>query len=84
LKLASSDTPLGAAEGFSFADPYAIGLLFAGVALFAAAGALSQQPEKAFTAAVVYLVLGAIASLGLQLLGVEPLDPLDDAHLIER
>jgi sodium/hydrogen antiporter len=84
LKLASSDTPLGAAEGFSFADPYAIGLLFAGVALFAAVGALSQQHEKAFTAAVVYLVLGAIASLGLQLLGVEPLDPLDDAHLIER
>jgi NhaP-type Na+/H+ or K+/H+ antiporter len=52
--------------------------------LFAAVSALSQQRERAFTAAVVYLVLGAIASLGLQLLGVEPLEPLDDARLIER
>jgi len=52
--------------------------------LFAAVAALSQQHERAFTAAVVYLALGAIASLGLQLLGVEPLDPLEDARLIER
>lgn len=52
--------------------------------LFAAVVALSQQHERAFTAAVVYLVLGAVASLGLQLLGGHPLDPLDDAELIER
>jgi sodium/hydrogen antiporter len=52
--------------------------------LFAAVVALSQQHERAFTAAVVYLVLGAVASLGLQLLGGDPLDPLEDAELIER
>lgn len=52
--------------------------------LFAAVVALSQQHERAFTAAVVYLVLGVVASLGLQLLGGHPLDPLDDAELIER
>lgn len=73
-----------AAEGFSFADDYAIGLLFIGVVLFAAVAALSQQSERAFTAAVLYLVFGAVASLGLQLLGVDPLDPLEDARLIER
>lgn len=56
-----------------------------GVTLFAAVAALSQQRERAFTAAVVYLVLGAFASLGLQVLGAEPLDPLDgDAVLIEH
>jgi NhaP-type Na+/H+ or K+/H+ antiporter len=84
LSVARLDIPLGASPGFSFADYYPIGLLFAGVALLAAVAALSQQRERAFTAAVVYLVLGAIASLGLQLLGVEPLDPLADTRLIER
>lgn len=58
--------------------------MFFGLVLFAAVVALSQQHERAFTAAVVYLAFGAMASLGLQLLGVEPLDPLDDTRLIER
>jgi NhaP-type Na+/H+ or K+/H+ antiporter len=59
-------------------------MLFVGLTLFAAVGALSQQRERAFSAAVVYLGLGAVASLGLQLLGVEPLDPLEHPELIER
>lgn len=46
--------------------------------------ALSQQHERAFTAAVVYLVFGAVASVGLQLLGVDLIDPLEDTELIER
>ena len=84
MAIASLKIPLGAETGFSFADTYAIAIVFAGAVLFAAVGALSQQRERAFTAAVVYLGLGAVASLGLQLLGVDPLDPLDDAELIER
>jgi sodium/hydrogen antiporter len=55
-----------------------------GIVLFAAVAALSRQHERAFTAAAVYLVFGAIASLGLQLLGVDLLDPIEDADLIER
>ena len=55
-----------------------------GVVLFAAVAALSRQHERAFTAAVVYLAFGALASLGLQLLGVDLLDPIEDADLIER
>jgi sodium/hydrogen antiporter len=70
--------------GFSFADVYAIGLLFVGLVLFAAVTVLSQQHERAFTAAVLYLVLGAVASLGLQLLGVDLLDPLQDTDLLEH
>lgn len=73
-----------AAPGFEFADAYVIGVLFVGLALFAAVVALSRQDERAFTAAVVYLVLGAVASLGLQLLGVDLLDPIEDAKVIER
>ena len=73
-----------AARGFELGDTYALGLLFAGAVLFAAVVALSRQHEHAFTSAIVYLVLGAVASLGLHALGVALLDPLDDAELIER
>jgi NhaP-type Na+/H+ or K+/H+ antiporter len=76
--------PIAAAKGFELGDVYALGLLFAGVVLFAAILALSRQDEYAFTAAIVYLVLGAVASLGLQALGVDLLDPLEDHELIER
>lgn len=74
----------GAAPGFEFGDTYAIGLLFLGLVIFAAVAALSQQGDRAFTAAVVYLFLGAVASLGLQLLGIDLLDPIEDAKVIER
>ena len=50
---------IAAAPGVSFADPYVIGLMFAGVAVFAAVGALSHQQERAFSASLVYLVLGS-------------------------
>lgn len=75
---------IAAAPGFEAGDVYALGLLFAGAVLFAATLALSQQEEQAFTAAIVYLALGAVASLGLQALGVDLLEPLDDARIIER
>jgi sodium/hydrogen antiporter len=76
---------IGAARGFEVGDLYALGLLFAGAVLFAAVIALSRQHEgAAFTSAIVYLVLGAVASLGLHALGIELLDPLGDAELIER
>ena len=75
---------IAAAEGFEFGDAYALGLLFAGVALYAAILALSRQDEFAFTAAIVYLALGAVASLGLQALGADLLDPIEDHKLIER
>ncbi|MDQ3936705.1 MAG: cation:proton antiporter, partial [Actinomycetota bacterium] len=75
---------LAAAEGFSAGDPYALGVLFAGIALFVAVSALSHQQDWAFTAAIVYLLLGAMMSLGFSLLGVDLLDPFSDAIVIER
>ena len=76
--------PFGADRGFSFADPYAIALAFAGIAVFAAIGALSHQRERAFSASLVYLGFGLVAATIIDLLGVQWIDPFDDAALIER
>jgi len=75
---------LAADQGFSFADPYAIALVFAGVALFAAIGALSHQHERAFSASLIYLGLGLGAALIIELLGVQWLSPLRDSALLEH
>lgn len=75
---------LGAERGFSFADPYAIALAFAGVAVFAAVGALSHQRERAFSASLIYLVLGIGAATMIDILGVRWIDPFEDAEVLER
>ncbi len=76
--------PVAADRGFDFADLYALGLLAVGVALLIAVGVLSRERERSFSAAVVYLLMGAAFSLGLQGLGADLLDPLEDSELIER
>ena len=73
-----------AERGFSFADVYAVGLLFCGIAIFAAVGALSHQRERAFSASIIYLGLGALAAGAIALLDVDWIDPIEDATLIER
>jgi len=75
---------LAAEPGFSFADEYALGAVFVGLALFAAVAALSHQHERAFSAAVIYLGLGGVASVLLQLLGIELIDPIQDAKIVQR
>ena len=80
-----ADILLTAAErGFSFADVYPIGLLFCGLAIFAAVAALSHQHERAFSASIIYLGLGAVAALAIELLGLRWIDPIEDAELIEH
>ena len=73
-----------AERGFSFADPYAIGLAFAGLAVFAAVGALSHQHERAFSASLIYLGLGLAAATIVDLLGVRWIDPFSDTDLVEH
>ena len=75
---------MAAEPGFSAADPYAVGLLFLGIAVFAAVGALSHQHERAFSASLVYLGLGLLAAVGIELLDVGWVDPLRNSELIER
>ena len=75
---------LAADPGLQIGDDYALALLFAGVALYIAIGALSHEHERAWSAAVIYLGVGLLAALGLHVLGIEPLDPLGDEVLLER
>jgi sodium/hydrogen antiporter len=75
---------VAAERGFSFADPYVAGLLFVGIAVFAAIGALSHERERAFSASLVYLAMGVAAALAIEVIGLDWIDPLDDAEVIER
>jgi NhaP-type Na+/H+ or K+/H+ antiporter len=74
----------GADTGFHFADAYAIGLLFIGFAVFAAVGALSHQRERAFSASLIYLGLGAGAAVVINLAGIEWVDPVGNATLLDH
>ncbi|MET0731214.1 MAG: cation:proton antiporter, partial [Solirubrobacterales bacterium] len=76
--------PIAAERGFSFADPYVIGLLFCALAVFAAIGALSHERERAFSASIIYLGLGAAAAVAIELFDIAWVDPFDDAELVER
>lgn len=76
--------PAGAATGFQFGELYPFALLIAGAVLLAAVVALSQQRDRAFSAAVVYLVIAAAVSLGLHGLGTDLIDPIADAEFIEH
>jgi sodium/hydrogen antiporter len=55
-----------------------------GIAVFAAVGAMSHEHERAFSASLIYLGLGALAALAIQVLNVEWLNPLDDAKVVEH
>ena len=76
--------PLALAPGWEAAQPYAVGLLFLGLATFVAIGALSHEHDRAWSATIIYLVLGVVAAIGLNALDIAPLDPFTDFLLIER
>jgi NhaP-type Na+/H+ or K+/H+ antiporter len=76
--------PLALTEGFHVGGDYVLGLLGLGLALLIGVAALSSQRERAFSAALIYVSLGAAAAVVLSLLDIEPLDPIDDFELLER
>jgi len=75
---------LALAEGFHLGGLYPLGLLGLGLALLVAVGALSHQHERAFSAAVFYIGLGAVGAAALSLLDVDPFDPIADHAVVER
>jgi NhaP-type Na+/H+ or K+/H+ antiporter len=75
---------LSAAQGFDFLDTFDLGVLFVGLAVFAAVGALSHQHERAFSASLIYLGLGAAGAVAIAWLDVGWIDPIADAELIEH
>ena len=76
--------PLAIGAGLDPGDIWPLGLLFAGVALFAAVGALSHEHERAFSASLIYLALGAAAAIVLGILDVAWLDPAADHAVVEH
>jgi len=52
--------------------------------VFAAVGALSHEHERAFSASLIYLGLGLLAAAGLTVFGVDWIDPVQDATLLEH
>ncbi len=75
---------LAAAEGFSFADPFDVGIVFLGLAVFLALLALSQQHGRPFSASLAYLGLGLAAAAVLHGLDIAWIDPIKDATLLEH
>ena len=75
---------IAAERGFSGGDAYVAGLFFIGIAIVAAIGALSHERERAFSASLVYLAMGFAAAVGIEILGLTWLDPLDDPEIMER
>jgi NhaP-type Na+/H+ or K+/H+ antiporter len=75
---------IAAGPGLSFAEPYVVGLLFAGVAVFAAVGALSHQNDRAFSASLVYLGFGLAAAVAIAVFDLAWLDPLEDSSVYEK
>jgi NhaP-type Na+/H+ or K+/H+ antiporter len=78
------DGLLATSPGFDFADTFDVGVLFVGIAVFAAVGALSHQRERAFSASLIYLGLGALAAAGIAALEIGWLDPVEDAGTLEH
>ena len=74
---------MAAEPGFSAGAPHAIGLLFLGLAFFAAVAALSHEHERAFSASVIYLAFGLGAAAVIDLLAVAWLGPIEDSALLE-
>lgn len=61
-----------------------IGLLLAGLALFAAIGALSHQHGRAFSASLVYLGLGLVAGLAIDILELSWIGPIRNSVAVEH
>jgi NhaP-type Na+/H+ or K+/H+ antiporter len=76
--------PLALTEGFHVGGVYVLALLGLGLALAAGIAALSRQEERAFSASVIYVALGAVGAVAMSLLDVTPIDPVGDHALIER
>lgn len=75
---------LAASSGLDFADAYVVGLAFVGLAVLAAIAALSHQTDRAYSASLIYLGVGAVAAAAIEIFSVRWLSPLADSEVFER
>ena len=76
--------PVAVAPGWHLGELYPVALAAVGVCVLIGAGALSNRHERAFSASVYYVALGALGAVALAALDIAPLDPVDDHVLLER
>lgn len=72
------------APGLHLGGAYPGGLLFVGCVLLLGIGVLSRQHALPWSATIVYLLAGVLASLGLGAIGVTRLSPVTDHTVFER
>jgi NhaP-type Na+/H+ or K+/H+ antiporter len=77
-------SPAAISPGLEAPDIYAVGLLFAGLAVLVAILALTHQRSRAYSASIVYLALGFAAAAGIALLDAPWLDLEEDHQTVER
>lgn len=75
---------LAVAPGWHLGGLYTLALLAVGITVLIGVAVISQQHDRAFSASVVYVALGALGAVGLAALDVHPLDPEGDYELLER
>lgn len=76
--------PPAVAPGFELFNTFAVELVFLGVVLLLAIGALSRQGGRPFSASLVYLALGLVAAVLIQAFGLDWISPLEDAALLQH
>ena len=84
LSLSLTAPALAVDTGITFGEPFALALVGFAFALWAGIAALSHQSERAFSASIIYLLLGLVAAATLALLGAKPLDPVAEPSLLEH
>jgi sodium/hydrogen antiporter len=72
------------APGLDPGGAFQIEVLFAGLVVLVAVAALTREHERPFSAAIAYLLLGAVAALGARELNVPLIDPFDEANIVEH
>jgi NhaP-type Na+/H+ or K+/H+ antiporter len=77
-------SPAAISPGLEAPDLYALGLLFAGLAVLVAILALTHQRLQAYSASIVYLAMGGVGAAGVALLDASWLDLVEDSETVER
>lgn len=70
--------------GFSFAATPAVVALVLGVVVFVAIGALTHEHERAFSSAMIYLLVGLAVAGVVQGFDLQWFDLMRDPHVLER
>jgi NhaP-type Na+/H+ or K+/H+ antiporter len=68
----------------SFAATPAVVALILGAVVFVAIGALTHEHERAFSSAVIYLIVGLVAAAVISLFGLPWFGLLHDPHVLQR